>query len=162
MAKKSKLIMPEQHEPLRIKSKKCKCGLKNEEPIYYDCTLAEFAEQMNVPLYKAMEFGKYFQNSRGVMPNKTEGLREKIIFIIQGKIFCVEGDMLGAHYAADDIITAILALLPAEKMLDQKQYAYFASRGKEIGDNYFDKFNQDRGFNQAIAQIKQRFEGKET
>ena len=35
--------------------------LQNKEPIFYDCTLAKFAEQMNVPLYKAMEFGKYFR-----------------------------------------------------------------------------------------------------
>ena len=32
-----------------------------KEPIYYDCTLTKFAEQLNVPLWKAMEFGKFFK-----------------------------------------------------------------------------------------------------
>ena len=45
----------------KINVSECKCPLKNKEPIYYTCTLEKFAEQLNVPLYKAMEFGKYFQ-----------------------------------------------------------------------------------------------------
>jgi hypothetical protein len=31
-----------------------------KEPIYYNCTLMKFAEQLNIPLFKAMEFEKYF------------------------------------------------------------------------------------------------------
>jgi len=28
--------------------------------IYYNCTLMKFAEQLNIPLWKAIEFKKYF------------------------------------------------------------------------------------------------------
>lgn len=38
------------------------------EPIYYDCTLSKFAEQLDVPLWKAMEFGKYFKPSVPIEP----------------------------------------------------------------------------------------------
>jgi len=60
--------MEEQHEPLRKKEfKKCECTTLEREPVYYDCTLTKFAEQINVPLYKAMEFGKYFKNKQKLL-----------------------------------------------------------------------------------------------
>ena len=38
-----------------------------KEPIYYDCTLAKFAEQLDIPLWKAMAFGKYFSGQKRVL-----------------------------------------------------------------------------------------------
>jgi len=38
---------------------------KYNEPINYNATLTRFADQLNVPLWKAMAFGKYFN---GVCP----------------------------------------------------------------------------------------------
>lgn len=38
-----------------------------KEPIYYDCTLAKFAEQLDIPLWKAMAFGKYFSGQKKVL-----------------------------------------------------------------------------------------------
>ena len=51
--------------------------LQNKEPIFYDCTLAKFAEQMNVPLYKAMEFGKYFEKKY-----KVQEIHDKVYEIL--------------------------------------------------------------------------------
>jgi hypothetical protein len=34
-----------------------------KEPIRYDCTLEAFTEQLGIPLWKAMSFGKYFKEA---------------------------------------------------------------------------------------------------
>ncbi len=47
---------------------------KQKEPIFFDCTLTKFAEQLDVPLWKAMEFGKYFQPKQELPKKKIERL----------------------------------------------------------------------------------------
>ena len=34
---------------------------KNKKELNYNCTISRFAYQLNVPLWKAMEFGKFFK-----------------------------------------------------------------------------------------------------
>lgn len=49
---------------------------EQNEPINYSCTTAKFAEQINVPLWKVMECGKYFSSRLGLDVEKVE----KIIY----------------------------------------------------------------------------------
>ena len=64
----------------------------------------------------------------------------------------IHGDPEAITQSLHAIRQLLIENLGKEKPLDRKQYAYFVSRGKEVRDNYFDKFNQDRGYNTSRSE----------
>lgn len=55
-------------------------NVKNKKHLYYNCTTAEMARQLDVPLWKAMEFGKYFKKKGKTVKLSLEEIYQQIWF----------------------------------------------------------------------------------
>ncbi len=86
---------------------------EQKEPIYFDCTLAKFAEQLDVPLWKAMEFGKYFKPLKpndevGELKNIIENIvREEVHYEFEIPIICPPNNKISDRIT-NKIATALL------------------------------------------------------